>query len=109
MSEDFNLNPQKIFDKQFAIEFKGYAAEDVDQYLDLIIQDYQRMDNIYKSLKENIAVLQQNNATLKTYIIELESKLKCVDDVAPNNATDILKRLSRLEAKIAEDQNKEEN
>ncbi|MEA5026353.1 Cell cycle protein GpsB [bioreactor metagenome] len=108
MNEEFNLKPQKIFDKQFSIEFKGYAAEEVDQYLDLIIQDYQKMDNIYQTLQEKIAVLQQNNATLKTYIIELEAKLKSLEDATPANATDILKRLSRLEAKIAND-SKEEN
>ena len=100
MNENFSLNPQIIYDKEFSIDFKGYSAEEVDAFLDIIISDYKKTTEIIQSYQNEIALLQQNNVALKSYIIELEAKLKFHESNAPSNASDILKRLSRLEAII---------
>lgn len=106
MKEELNLNPQTIYDKQFAIEFKGYSAEEVDAFLDLVIQDYQKLTKVINDQQTDLAVSLQNNAALKSYIVELEAKLRSTEDQQPASATDILKRLSRLEALMAGEQNK---
>ena len=41
MAGKVNLDIQTILDKEFNIDFKGYNATEVDNFLDLIIQDYQ--------------------------------------------------------------------
>ena len=44
----FELTVQQILDKQFNIDFKGYNAQEVDEFLDLVIQDYQKYDEKIK-------------------------------------------------------------
>ena len=100
MNEKFSLNQQMIYDKEFSIDFKGYSAEEVDAFLDIIIKDYKKTEEELQSYQNEIALLQQNNAALKSYIIELEAKLKFHESSTPTNASDILKRISRLEAML---------
>ena len=48
-----NLTPDDILEKEFKIDTRGYRLKEVDQYLDLIIQDYQTfLDLIKKQDKE---------------------------------------------------------
>ena len=42
--EKINLTARDIFDKSFNTDFKGYSANEVDSYLDLILEDYQAYD-----------------------------------------------------------------
>ncbi len=100
MNEKFSLNPQMIYDKEFSIDFKGYSAEEVDAFLDIIISDYKKTEEVLQSYQNEIALLQQNNAALKSYIVELEAKLKFHESNTTSSASDILKRISRLEAMI---------
>jgi DivIVA domain-containing protein len=41
MSGKVNLDLQTILDKQFDIDFKGYSPDEVDSFLDLVMEDYQ--------------------------------------------------------------------
>ncbi len=100
MNEKFSLNPQMIYDKEFSIDFKGYSAEEVDAFLDIIISDYKKTEEVLQSYQNEIALLQQNNVALKSYIVELEAKLKFHESSTTSSASDILKRISRLEAMI---------
>ena len=96
--DDFNLTAEKIYNQNFGVEFKGYSASEVDKYLDLIIQDYQKYEKLIELDKQTIMTLEQKNAQLKSYIIELEGKLKAKNEEAGSvSSSDILKRLSRLE------------
>lgn len=98
---DLNLTAKKVYEKEFGIEFKGYSAEEVDKFLDLIIQDYQTFEKDLVALRKAIQSLEQKNASLKTYIIELEGKLdNAKDSSQPVSSSDILKRLSRLEEMV---------
>ena len=106
MKSELNLTIQKIFDKEFPIEFKGYSASEVDMFLDFIIQDYEKMENEIKELEQKNALMEQKNATLKSYVIELEGKLNSLKEKAPVSNTDILKRLSRLEEIIYQKEDK---
>lgn len=42
MDRRFNLKVEDVLEKQFNIDFKGYAASEVDEFLDMVIQDYQQ-------------------------------------------------------------------
>lgn len=108
MENKLNLDTQMILDKEFHVDFKGYAPSEVDDLLDQIIQDYQTYEQRIAQLGERLQSMERSNASLKARIIELESKQKAQEDVPANafNQVDILKRLARLEQEL---HNKQEN
>ena len=46
MEKRFNLTVQEVLDKQFNVDFKGYSSVEVDEFLDLVIADYQEYDEM---------------------------------------------------------------
>lgn len=97
-----NVSPQDIFDKEFPIDFKGYSASEVDAFLDLILEDYQTMEENVQELLDVIAKLQDAVKGLKAKNVELEGKSKAFDlaNTTQYSSVDILKRISRLEKQI---------
>ncbi|MBR2760758.1 MAG: DivIVA domain-containing protein [Solobacterium sp.] len=105
MSGKVNLDLQTILDKQFDIDFKGYSPDEVDSFLDLVMEDYQTYQDITAELNQKIAELERTNASLRAKLIEEEGRTRAME----NNPTpaaqgaanvDILKRLSRLEEQV---------
>lgn len=99
MEKRYKLTVQEVYEKQFNVDFKGYCAKEVDEFLDLVIQDYQEYDRNIENLGQTIQEYEKTNNELKTRIQQLELALnseseknnKVIDNV------DILKRLTRLE------------
>jgi len=103
--EQFNLSSKDILEKEFKIDTRGYRLKEVDQYLDLIISDYEQFFKILKEkdkekeeLLDEIMSLKQENRNLKTSLEIAKSSedeeggaAKAVSNV------DIMKRLSQLE------------
>lgn len=90
---NIKLNSKIILEKEFSKGFKGYNSDEVDQFLDEIIQDY---DHFEKAME----TLQEENRRLKE---ELENAPKKQSVASPINGTtnfDILKRLSNLEKHV---------
>ncbi|MGN8647027.1 cell division regulator GpsB [Gracilibacillus sp. HCP3S3_G5_1] len=84
------LNGKDILEKNFKTAMRGYNQEEVDEYLDVIIQDYEYF-------QEEITRLQQENDRLR--------KQSDQTRVRPNTSNhqvnyDILKRLSNLEKAV---------
>ena len=109
MAGKVNLDIQTILDKEFEIDFKGYSSDDVDSFLDLVMEDYQTYQEITAELNQKIAELERTNASLRAKLIEEEGKSRAKEQaVAATPAAqgaanvDILKRLSRLEEMIYE-------
>ena len=95
-----NLTPEDILNKEFKIDTRGYRLKEVDQFLDIIITDYQEFNKIILSLQkekeeqlEEILNLKQEIRNLRTSV-EI-SKSASINDNVSN--LDILKRLSQLE------------
>jgi DivIVA domain len=109
MAGKLNLDPQTIVDKEFDIDFKGYNPDQVDHMLDLMIQDYQTYEAMVKELEDKIKELDCTNASLRAKLIEYEGKLRVKpDEEHPYGSNvDILKRLSRLESQVFDDQKKQ--
>ena len=102
MENKLNLEPQTILDKEFHVDFKGYSPAEVDDFLDLVIQDYQTYERKIGELGEKLMASERSNASLKAKIIELQSRQKAMEDAesASFSQVDILKRLSRLEKEV---------
>ena len=96
------LKPMDIHNKEFKKAMRGYDAEEVDEFLDSVIQDYQIYERKIGELGEKLMAQERANASLKARIIELESRQKVMEEAGQNsfNQVDILKRLSRLEQEV---------
>ena len=72
--------------------------QEVDQFLDIIIRDYNEYNNIIKELLENKKSLVNENAMLKQEVRDLKSTidtLKSEEKEITN--VDLLRRISQLE------------
>ena len=97
-----NLNPEEIYNKQFNVDFKGYAPAEVDSYLDTVLDDYQTMEENVQELLDLVSRLQEQVKELTKKNVELEGKIKAIDlsNTTSYSSVDLLKRISRLEAQI---------
>ena len=113
MAGKVNLDIQTILDKEFDIDLKGYSASQVDAFLDLVMEDYETYQNTLSELNEKIAELERTNASLRAKLIEEEGHTRALEANTPAASgaanVDILRRLSRLEEQVFEDQKKTEN
>lgn len=101
--ERFNLSPKDILEKEFKIDTRGYRLKEVDQYLDLIIGDYEEFFKIIKEydkekeeLLDEIMNLKQEIRNLKTSI-EIAKESDTDDNTKNISNVDVIKRLSQLE------------
>ena len=103
--EQFNLSSKDILEKEFKIDTRGYRLKEVDQYLDLIISDYEQFVKILKEkdkekeeLLDEIMALKQENRNLKTSL-EIAKSSEDEEGLPSKSVSnvDIMKRLSQLE------------
>lgn len=85
------LTAKEILEKEFKTSIKGYNQDDVDKFLDIIIQDYERFH-------DTIERLEQENNQLKREIKKLGERPQVA--TAGSTNYDILQRLSNLEKKV---------
>ena len=95
------LTPQDILNKEFKIDTRGFRLKEVDQFLDIIIGDY---EEFYKILKEN----EKEKEELLEEIMNLKQEirnLKTNIEIAKSGSSerkevtnlDIMRSLSQLE------------
>ena len=96
MSIGLNLTAKNIYENEFKkSRTKGYSEDDVNDYLDLIIEDYMKLDKLLTKLKE----LEIENQNLKIKVEALKNSSREDKPVQVTNV-DILKRLSKLEIAV---------
>ena len=96
MSIELNLTAKNNYEKEFKkSRTKGYSEDDVNDYLDLIIEDYMKLDKLLTKLKE----LEIENQNLKIKVEALKNSSREDKPVQVTNV-DILKRLSKLEIAV---------
>ncbi|MBU5594202.1 cell division regulator GpsB [Amphibacillus sp. MSJ-3] len=90
MIAENKLNAKDILDKNFKTAMRGYNQEEVDEFLDIIIQDYEFFN-------QQIDQLIKENQALKSRTEHTRTRM------APSNHQvnyDILKRVSNLEKAV---------
>lgn len=92
------LTQREIVDKDFNTKFRGYDSEEVDEFLDLIIQDYKSFQDEIEELKMEVErLVEELDETSKQSDYRVQSQ-------GTNQSTvtnfDILKRLSNLERHV---------
>ncbi|TMW73376.1 cell division regulator GpsB [Alteribacter natronophilus] len=100
------LTPKEILEKDFKTSMRGYNQDEVDQFLDQIIKDYD-------AFEKRIALLEKETEKLKTNSTAVSEQTKRHQPVTPQQETrqqpqantgstnyDILRRLSNLEKHV---------
>ncbi len=102
MEKRFKLTVEDVLEKQFNIDFKGYSSGEVDEFLDLVISDYQQYNKMIDELGNHLQEYERQINALRAKIVELEGKQGAMNTTEVSGAAniDILKRLSRLENEV---------
>ena len=96
--DKITLTMQEILEHEFKVDARGYRMQEVDQFLDIIIRDYNEYNNIIKALKKQKEVLEEENTSLKQELRNLKSSIETakVKEKEITNV-DLLRRISHLE------------
>ncbi|MFA9559643.1 cell division regulator GpsB [Evansella sp. AB-rgal1] len=90
------LTQKDILEKDFKTGLRGYSQEEVDQFLDLIIKDYDAFQNRVDWLEKEVERLKKEAATLTEHTKRQTSS----PQQTGNTNYDILRRLSNLEKHV---------
>lgn len=97
MTMDIKLTANDILEKEFKKSVKGYHVDQVDKFLDEIMEDYQKFEAV-------VAQLQQENNRLQEQLNAMprrsEPTPKPVQPPTGTTNYDILKRLANLERHV---------
>ena len=95
------LTPQDILNKEFKIDTRGFRLKEVDQFLDVIIGDYEEFYKILKENEKEKEELLEEIMNLKQEIRNLKTNIEIAKSGSGERREvtnlDIMKRLSQLE------------
>ena len=106
MESKIGLSPKRILNKFFFFDTKGYSANEVDSYLDIVKEDYLNFQSMLNESYDEIESLQKENAALRRKLNELLRERQDQRDNAHvmeeslNNNVDVLRRISQLEREV---------
>lgn len=83
------LTPEEIFEKEFKRSVRGYDMDEVNEFLDQVIQDFARLTEENKILKKE---LQQFKTTANRKSVHTQEEKYTVED--------LLRRVEALEKRI---------
>lgn len=111
LEQKVQLSPKKIVGREFKVDFKGYNADEVDHFLDMIVSDYEAFATMLNTSYDKIEQLEAKLAKEKNLVAKLEREKAMQEDNIHameenlSSNVDILKRLSLLE-KVVFNQNR---
>ena len=98
--EKYNYKAIDIFNKEFKVKMRGFDPDEVDEFLDNIMKDYE-------TFNKEILALQEENDRLNAKINQLNKSQAVISKIQPESQKsqtvtnfDILKRLSNLEKEV---------
>ena len=100
LNDKISLTPQDILDKEFKIDARGYRPQEVDKFLDQVINDYSEFINEIKRLRKDIALLTDDNTKLKNELRRIKANIQAAESTSGGSTVsnvDLLRRLSQLE------------
>ena len=109
MQGKISLTPQDILEKDFKIDTRGYRLKEVDQFLDIIIGDYENFYAIIKNLEKEKEEYLKEIMNLKQELrnVKMSIDIAKTGDKEVTNV-DILRRVSNLEKIVYGKGDKEE-
>lgn len=107
-----NLSPKEIFEREFKPVFRGYDKDEVDEFLDEIIKDYEVFELQLQALRKENEQLRAELKSGKTDNQPTAYKVADFNEQAIQSSDvdrfssavvsnyDLLKRISRLEKEV---------
>ena len=93
------FSAKDIFEQEFGREVRGYSKDEVDEFLDDVIKDYETYAALVKSLRQEIAELKEELSRKPESAPVQAEPLEMTATTSMTNF-DILKRLNRLEKEV---------
>ncbi len=108
------LTPVDIHNKEFSRSFRGYNEDEVDQFLDLIVEDFEKLYKENFELKERISMLKEQvdyyrtmEATLKDTLVTAQKTAEELEASAHKKAELILEEAEQEADKIIQNANEQ--
>ena len=80
MAKDMNLTAQEIYEKEFHVDLKGYAPAEVDEFLDMVIEDYQKYDEKVEELGAAVTRYEEKIKELNyNFAIKNDECVRCIN------------------------------
>ncbi|HKL72913.1 MAG TPA: DivIVA domain-containing protein [Candidatus Onthovivens sp.] len=93
----FKLKEEDILNKKFKANVKGYDCDEVDAFLDLVLSDYNLINELDNSLDDQLITLKRDNEGLKAQIRDLEQKLELISAGFKVDSNGVYSSLDNLE------------
>ena len=90
------LRPIDIQNKEFEKKLKGYNCDEVDDFLDVVIQDYELLCKENQTLKDKIGLLTE---TVERYK-QMENTMQKSIDIAKQAAEDAMPKQRRMQLSV---------
>lgn len=104
------LTPLDIQKQEFDVKFRGYSADEVDSFLDVVGSDYEKLykenselKQLVKSLSADIEKYKTMESTLKESILLAQSTADDVKQNANQKASNIIAEANNKAAEIVKD------
>lgn len=95
------LSAKDVLDKDFKTAMRGYNQEEVDEFLDMIIQDYEYFQQEMEKLQLENDQLKKNRDQAPRQRSNSQPQAPAQTQNQPNQVNyDVLKRLSNLEKAV---------
>ena len=79
------LTPLDIHNKEFKRSFRGYNEDEIDDFLDQVVNDYEKLFRENDNLKEELSRMKKDNAQYQ----KLENNLKETLLIAQKTANEV--------------------
>lgn len=76
MAKDMNLTAQEIYEKEFHVDLKGYAPAEVDEFLDMVIEDYQEYDEKVEELGAAVTRYEEKSKNYSNSCLRYKVRMK---------------------------------
>ncbi|MFG3611140.1 cell division regulator GpsB [Rummeliibacillus stabekisii] len=100
MNMDIKLSAKAILDKDFKTGIRGYSQDEVDQFLDIIIQDYEKFEKALEKKQEEVDALKDELKNAQSQASTEGRRQTSSSSYATNTNFDILKRIANLEKHV---------
>ncbi|HIS29739.1 MAG TPA: cell division regulator GpsB [Candidatus Avamphibacillus intestinigallinarum] len=94
------LSAENILEKDFKTTMRGYNQEEVDEFLDIVIQDYEAFNQEIEKLKLENDRLKKNGPSEEAAQPKKRSEIHSGNQANTQVNYDVLKRLSNLEKAV---------
>ena len=105
MQKKLTLSSDDIFNKEFSLQYKGYVPQEVDDFLDEVLKNYenkiQDQAEIINSISERFEEQQERMDRLELTLEKILSAIEDIDDTKLQKKVDKLdKQLTQLSSSI---------